>query len=140
MSELATPTWLSWNDELATGDERIDADHREILSRARRFVDSLGSAKEDEEVRATLAFLLEFVDAHFASEESLMEMLKYPHRDKHRLAHEALFRELSALMAFSRGAEAGLPRRVEAFLHGYFTSHFHAHDLPMAQFAATHRK
>lgn len=136
---MTATSWLTWSDELVMGDAHIDADHREMIARARSFVEALGSAAQTEEVSATLKFLLEFVRGHFAAEEALMTSLDYPQREKHRRAHEALFRELSALMVFARGPEeeAKLPGRVETFLHSYFKNHFHAHDAPVAAFVAS---
>jgi hemerythrin len=141
MAEAEATSWLEWSDDFVTGDAETDAHHREILARARRFVEALGSQAQEEEVGATLRFLLDFVARHFKSEEALMDSVAYPQRQKHHAAHQALFQQLGALLVLSRTPddEAKLPERIEVFLHSYFKGHLRAHDAPMAKFVAAQR-
>ncbi len=66
---------LTWNDNLATGIEKIDNQHKEIFKRVNLLLTSMKDRNSKDEVLKLVDFLEEYVIEHFSDEEKYM--LKY---------------------------------------------------------------
>jgi hemerythrin len=88
---------ISWREELAIGNQRIDEQHRELLQR----FDSLLAACRRGEGRAELARLLDFLDEyvvkHFGDEEQLQQSSGFPDFQSHQLQHLGFIKRLHEL-------------------------------------------
>jgi len=78
---------IEWNDALAIGIPEIDYQHRNLVS----MLNALHEAVESGETRETLGEILEELDLyvvnHFATEERLMERIKYEFVKEHKSEH-----------------------------------------------------
>ena len=78
---------ISWREELAIGNMRIDQQHQELLQR----FDTLLAACRRGEGRAELTRLLDFLDEyvvkHFGDEEALQRENGFPEFQNHQLLH-----------------------------------------------------
>lgn len=74
--------------DLLTGLDLVDAQHKELARRINRV---LKAAQQDGDavylLPETFDFLRDYVVSHFMVEEELMDTYKYPHAQRHRLAH-----------------------------------------------------
>ncbi|TLM65955.1 MAG: bacteriohemerythrin [Deltaproteobacteria bacterium] len=84
---------IEWTEELATGVAAVDRQHREIFSRYSQFLGACKSGKGREGLLDILAFLVSYVESHFAEEEKLMREVNYPDAQAHADEHRA-FRKL----------------------------------------------
>jgi hemerythrin len=88
---------ISWREELAIGNQRIDEQHRELLER----FDALLAACRRGEGRAELARLLDFLDEyvvkHFGEEEQLQQSSDFPDFPSHQLQHLGFTKRLHEL-------------------------------------------
>jgi hemerythrin len=79
---------IEWRDNLATGIEEIDLQHKELFSRIDSLMEACNRGQGKEEVLKTLLFLDDYIKSHFAAEENLQKRSDYPgylaHRDLHR--------------------------------------------------------
>ena len=66
MKALFTPSLL-------TGDEMIDAHHKELFKRANDLFESIENGDSTEKVQETLGFLADYTTYHFSEEEKLMD-------------------------------------------------------------------
>jgi hemerythrin len=93
---------ISWREELAIGNQRIDEQHRELLQR----FDMLLAACRRGEGRAELAKLLDFLDEyvvkHFGDEEQLQQTSGFPDFQSHQLQHLGFVKRLADLKASIR--------------------------------------
>lgn len=83
--------YIIWTDDLATGINVIDSQHKRIV----HYINQLTDAKDldaPEIVGGVLAELIDYTLSHFAFEESLMEDAKYSAAAIHKRTHDA-FRE-----------------------------------------------
>jgi hemerythrin len=78
---------IEWNDALAIGIPEIDYQHRNLVS----MLNALHEAVESGETREALGEILEELDLyvinHFATEERLMERIKYEFVKEHKAEH-----------------------------------------------------
>ena len=62
---------ISFDDTLITGNETIDAQHKELIERIRQFVDSCENENGKVKAIKMLDYLAEYTNFHFSEEEKL---------------------------------------------------------------------
>ncbi len=124
-----------WTEALSVGVAEIDAQHRELFSRVERVLEaSLGG--DPARVVPLLAFLREYVSAHFEAEERLMLEQRYPGHRLHREQHQRFTRDLRALEAelAAAGLTADLAERVERRVVDWLRDHVYLTDTALGRF------
>lgn len=81
---------FQWTEELATGVEIVDRQHKEIFSRYNTYLAACRNGTGRAKLLELLDFLTSYVEEHFAEEESLMTENDYPDRDSHVGQHRQL--------------------------------------------------
>ena len=81
--------FLEWTAPLfGTGVEKIDEQHQELFDRVNRLLKACASAEGGAEIRPLMAFLGEYIEEHFAFEESHMDATKCPAAAANKKAHD----------------------------------------------------
>lgn len=88
---------IEWNNDLDTGIEVIDNQHRRIVDYINHLEDTRSSHSR-EEVATVLDELVDYTLSHFTFEESLMEEAGYPFIKAHKRVHELFVRRVSDYM------------------------------------------
>jgi hemerythrin len=88
---------LEFDPVLLTGNDEIDAQHRELFARVGQLLDASRERRSREEVVRLLEYLGQYVVKHFAAEEMMMDTSGYDRIESHRLEHRAFVRELEVL-------------------------------------------
>ncbi|MBI5236325.1 MAG: hemerythrin family protein [Deltaproteobacteria bacterium] len=78
---------LQWTIGLATGNEEIDTQHKELFARVNAFLDAMQQQKGKEEIGNVLKFLENYVVMHFGTEERYMEKIKFKRIAEHKAQH-----------------------------------------------------
>lgn len=79
---------IQWTEELATGIERIDAQHRDLYAQVAALHEAMRANRLDR-VPAVLDGLQRYALEHFATEEREMMSRAYPRLAEHRVLHRA---------------------------------------------------
>ncbi len=127
---------IEWDQELQTGIEHIDDQHREIIQRINQLVDLFDREAGVVEVDRLLRFLGGYVLDHFKAEEDSMIKYKYPDFDFHKEQHAKFLKELSILKRLYE-KEGGTPLLVMAILYrgvDWLKNHILTVDKEMAAF------
>lgn len=121
---------FAWTPELAVGVEQIDEQHRELFRRAGALFVASRDGSGPLAVVRTLAFLGEYVVAHFADEEALMRDVGYPDLAAHAAEHAGFLARFQRLRAgFARGgADADLADDVEREVSAWLRQHVSGSD------------
>jgi hemerythrin len=127
---------IEWRDSLATGNEEIDLQHKELF---RRFNDLLTSCKEGkgkDEVVDLLFFLGDYVRTHFATEEELQVRHNYPGYPQHKEQHEGFIRDLRSLESQLNTDGVTLPLVIQTnqTMVGWLIKHISGTDKELANF------
>lgn len=88
---------MKWTNDLSSGVEQIDDQHKELISRVNTLIDAMKLGRGKAEVGETVKFLSDYVATHFGAEEKYMADFCYPDLDEHRAEHKAFvgdFRDL----------------------------------------------
>jgi hemerythrin len=130
---------IHWNEELATGNEEIDNQHKELFRRFNNFQSACKQGKGQDEVSNLLTFLGEYVRSHFALEEHLQINHDYPGYLKHKAEHDGFicnFRKLEDQLK-TQGPTSTLLIQTNMALVTWLMRHFTWMDKDLANFLHT---
>ncbi len=78
---------IEWTDDLATGVDKIDNQHKEIITRINVLFDESEGDLSEKDIDGLVRFLGGYVIDHFSAEEEYMIKCKYPEYDYHKEQH-----------------------------------------------------
>ena len=79
---------FSVTNDLITGNDMIDSQHRQLFKAINDFQDSCSSGQGKERVDATMRFLVDYTAKHFGDEERLQQQSNYPDQVNHKKLHQ----------------------------------------------------
>lgn len=128
---------IEWTEELATGVDIVDRQHREIFNRYNQFLAACKSGKGREELLDILSFLAGYVEVHFAEEEKLMRASNYPDIQGHLDEHRALGKQVVSLreQLAAHGPTIGILTETNRQLLDWLVDHIKKSDRAMGGFA-----
>lgn len=80
-----------WINELTTGDATIDSQHKAICVFMDDLMQDAKTGNAEQRFPGALAFLRDHFTSHFAHEEALMKITRYPMIDEHMQEHLRFF-------------------------------------------------
>ena len=124
---------IQWDDRLATGIERIDAEHRVLIA----LIQELELADSEGGERARVQRILREIHAyavfHFIREENLMTASDYPERDRQRSEHKSLLVQYVTILHEYREGRV-LVQHIVELVHGWFAEHAAEADQRLADY------
>lgn len=95
-----------WTEQLNTGIEVIDNQHRRIVEYINQLEDARLGGYSRAEVSSIIDELVDYTISHFAFEESMQEEAGYPFVKAHKKVHDLFAQRVSEYQArFSRGED-----------------------------------
>jgi hemerythrin len=88
---------LTLTKDMETGIEKIDTQHKELISRINKLLEVGGSSASHEEVEKTIDYLGDYVVKHFSDEEELQINSKYPGYPEHKKLHTSFIDDFAKL-------------------------------------------
>ncbi len=127
-------------DDLLTGVDDIDAQHRTLFKFANLIVDPSTRQGEDASFVRSLAFLVEYVHFHFAAEELAMKRSAYPEADQHAESHARFREKVAKFIDLSRDDASMSEVRdfLKAAIVGWLTEHIRVKDKALAMHLMRH--
>jgi hemerythrin-like metal-binding protein len=122
---------VSWNKSMECGHPVIDGQHRRLFGLANEAIDTLlaKGPKVDEET--LLKQLVEQLQTHFITEETLLARAFDPRLDEHRAEHMALLTEAKAMLKRFHDGEV-ISKDLVAFLsNDVISDHIIREDISM---------
>lgn len=122
--------------DLLTGNELIDSEHKELIDRINKLVDSCESGKEKTTAVRTLDFLMDYTEFHFRDEEKLQEEAGYPEIENHKLQHkvfEKAVNELKEMLEEEEGPTEAFVAAVNKNITEWFLNHIQVWDKKVAE-------
>ena len=83
-----------WDPSLSVGEEKIDEQHRTLISQIQKLsaiLSSIGGV-DMSQLRSANNFLYVYIKEHFSYEESVMEKVGYPDIALHRKLHQKMIK------------------------------------------------
>lgn len=79
---------LEWSEELSTGIEVIDNQHKRIVDYINQLYDARTSGHKQEDIGKVIDELVDYTLSHFTFEESMQEEANYPFLKAHKKVHD----------------------------------------------------
>lgn len=129
--------YIEFDENLITGNDTIDTQHRELIDRIRQFVAVCESSEGRLKSVKMLDYLEDYTNFHFGEEEQLQERVNYPELRQHREKHAEFKRSLGELREFleeSEGPTDDFVKQVEKNVVDWLFNHIKTFDRSVAEF------
>jgi hemerythrin len=128
--------FMDWRDEMATGNDEIDAQHRDLLRKVHDLLTACRHCRGEEEIARLLWFLKRYVRKHFRDEEQVQLSSGYPGYPEHKLQHAAFYREVRQLEEQYRqnGANSMLIVRAVQTMCSWLRDHYQRFDGDLVEY------
>jgi len=131
---------IEWRDEWLVGEERIDADHLDMVLTINRLHGAVEDGEVNESVAVILQSLLELTKEHFSYEECLMLVTGYPGAAGHQDEHLNLFSVANIMVYNMELADEEAVLDTVGFFEDLFIDHVESEDAPFGRFLAARPK
>lgn len=127
---------LEWTNDLATGNETIDLQHKAMFEKA----EIIFSLEEPEVIREHFNFFIDYVIEHFSCEERHMIHARYPHFVEHREQHTYFMVEIFKLhqQLHTQAITSATLTVFKALLVNWLIDHIHTQDRQFAMQLQNH--
>lgn len=123
---------FEWTSEFAINIGSIDAQHQSLFAIGRELYAAMTAGRGKSAILKTLDRLLQYTTMHFAHEERLMKLHKYPDFARHRAEHDALVIQVLAFRAEFEGSRAYIAVRMLQFIEDWLQMHIKVSDAAYA--------
>ena len=132
----------TWSENLETGNETIDRQHKELLTRLNMLLGACRDGQGSKEAERTMEFLLSYTVKHFADEEKAQIQTNYPAYLDHRQRHNDFKKTALALAQELRenGPGEEFAGRVCSVIGEWLIHHIKGDDFRFAAYMKTRGK
>lgn len=128
---------ITFDNNLLTGNETIDTQHKELFGRIERFATLCETGGGKIEAINMLTYLSEYTDFHFSAEEGLQREANYPALTEHVAKHNSFKQALTELEEFLADIEGPTDEFVSAVqknVVNWFINHVQTFDRSVAEY------
>ena len=126
-----------FSENLITRNELIDSQHRELIDRINKVLDSCEDSDEKLAAIKTLDYLSDYTVFHFGAEEELQKEIEYPGYEAHKEQHENFKKtisELDEMLQEEEGPSPAFVKKVEENVIKWFYTHIEGFDRSVAEY------
>lgn len=126
-----------FDETLVTGNEMIDGQHKELIDKINKLLDSCEVGNDKLTAIKTLDYLADYTDFHFGKEEKLQESISYPGIEQHKKEHEKLRRvveELHEMLEEQEGPTEAFVAQVQENVINWLYNHIKGFDRSVAEY------
>ena len=124
--------FFPWKDEYSVGIFEIDSQHRKLVDILNRL--NLDISEKKYNIMTVVSELIEYTISHFKFEEALLTKYEYPDREKHKILHESLTRDVLAYQVKIEQGESISASKIVDFLSNWLSVHILEEDQTYAHF------
>lgn len=127
-------TFMPWSEELTTGIQSIDEQHRWLVDATNRLYDEINQAQPDSKrIGEILEGLIDYTYNHFITEEDLFKRFGYPESAGHLAEHNRFTATAADLLSkFEDGASVN--NEAMSFLKDWLVHHIMKVDMAYVPF------
>ena len=126
-----------FDDSLVTGNEMIDGQHKELIDKINKLLDSCETSKDKLVAIKTLDYLADYTEFHFGEEEKLQEDTQYPGIEAHKKEHDKLrevVKELYEMLEEEEGPSNAFVEQVNRNVIEWLYGHIKTFDRSVAEY------
>jgi hemerythrin len=119
---------FQWEDKYSVNIPEVDTQHKVLFGLIERLDNAIREKRGSAACQEILAELVDYTRIHFALEESLMRLAKYPDFASHKQLHENLISEVAELQEKIASGTASISFELMQFLRLWLTKHIMQSD------------
>ena len=126
-----------FDESLVTGNEMIDSQHKELIDKINKLLDSCETSKDKLVAIKTLDYLADYTEFHFGEEEKLQESIEYPGIEAHKKEHDKLrevVKELYEMLEEEEGPSNAFVEQVNLNVIEWLYGHIKTFDRSVAEY------
>ncbi len=126
-----------FDESLVTGNEMIDTQHKELIDKINKLLDSCETAKEKLAAIKMLDYLADYTEFHFGEEEKLQADIQYPGIEEHKKEHEklrAVVQDLYSMLEEEEGPSDAFVEQVNKNVIEWLYRHIKGFDRSVAEY------
>lgn len=123
-----------WSDEYSVGIAEIDEQHKTLFLMVDKLHEAITQKAGSAACRVILNELVDYTHVHFALEQTLMRIGKYPEYEEHCRLHKDLVVEVEALQQKIASGRAAISFELLQFLRNWLTKHILSEDKKYGDF------
>jgi len=121
---------LEWNEDMCVGIDKIDAEHKKILSITASIIEAIDNNSNAETIEKHFSALALHTATHFKHEEALMETMGFSELIEHQAGHQQFLEQLPKLKhKLLYSGNAGASEQVCQFLFDWVIEHILISDM-----------
>ncbi|MFO7734874.1 MAG: bacteriohemerythrin [bacterium] len=125
---------IKWNDNFSVNVEKIDNQHRKLISMINELNDKMRQGKGKEVLEKIISDLINYTAIHFQTEEKLFEKFRYPETAVHKKEHTDFVRKVSDFQKNFKAGKLGLSIDIMSFLSSWLKNHIKGTDKKYSEF------
>lgn len=129
--------FFDWKDSYATGIVKIDSQHQKLVDYLNELYDAMKAGKGKDALNDVFKGLLAYTKTHFAAEEGLMKLYRYPDYEAHKDVHDKLAAHVQHLYQQFQAGTITSPIQITNFLKDWLGKHILGTDQKYAPFLKT---
>lgn len=129
--------YAEFTDDLITGNQTIDNQHRELIERINRLLVNCEECPSRGEAARLLNYLADYTDYHFSEEEALQKSIGYPGMAEHIKKHEEFrqaVQELHEMLEEEEGPSDAFAACVKERVRDWLYYHIQTFDRSVAEY------
>ena len=129
-----SPECIEWCDEYKTGNAQVDRQRQQLFQIVNKLDDLIAKEYTIDLLKDTLDQLIQYSQAYFATEESLMLSDEYVGYEEHQKNHQQLNTKLRELRENLETKHSSINVEISNFLNQRLVNHLKEEDLKMIKF------
>ena len=128
---------VEFDKALETGNEMIDSQHKELISRIDQLLVSCQDGNGQVKAIKMLDYLLDYTEFHFDAEEKLQEEIGFPGINEHKAKHadfKNAVKELQVMLEEEEGPTEAFVAQVQKNVVDWLFDHIKVFDRAVAEY------
>jgi hemerythrin len=125
---------FQWSEEFSVGRADIDSQHKRLFQLADQLEAAMTAGRGKQVLGNTLNNLVAYTKRHFADEEVLMQLHRYPGSSLHKAEHQALAEKLVQFQRAFAADRATVTIELLQSLHNSMMQHIKGTDRKIADY------
>jgi hemerythrin len=115
--------FVDWNDRYSVGVAQVDQQHKKLVALINQLHEAMSSGKGQAVLGPVCTELVSYARTHFAQEEQMLKLHRYPDLTAHQAVHAKLTAEVGELQKKLESKQSVLTMDVMGFLRTWLTDH-----------------
>lgn len=124
----APQKFIVWQDSYSVGVPKLDSQHKKIIDLINEVYDYLQGRTGLLDLGRILDDLSTYTQNHFADEEHLLRLAKYPEYEEHKKHHDWMMQRTRSIRSEYREKREDLSWELMDFLKKWWLSHIQSND------------